>query len=166
MAKDNKDDNKNTSDETSEDDKDFKYIVRIAGSDIDGEKPAFVALSEIQGVGTRISEILIDNINYPRTKKFGHISDEDTEKLEILLQNLDEVVPAWLLNRRKDWVTGEDIHVKGHELQTVIRDDINRMKMIRCYRGIRHEQGKKVRGQRTRSNGRTGLTLGVSRKRV
>ena len=39
------------------------------------------------------------------------------------------------------------------------------MKKIRCYRGIRHETGQKVRGQRTRSNGRTGLTLGVSRKR-
>ncbi len=38
------------------------------------------------------------------------------------------------------------------------------MKMIRCYRGIRHEQGQKVRGQRTRSNGRTGLTVGVTKK--
>ena len=36
--------------------------------------------------------------------------------------------------------------------------------MIRCYRGIRHEQGQKVRGQRTRSNGRTGLTVGVIKK--
>ncbi len=45
------------------------------------------------------------------------------------------------------------------------RDDINLMKMIRCYKGIRHEQGQKVRGQRTRSNGRTGMTMGVIRKK-
>jgi len=38
--------------------------------------------------------------------------------------------------------------------------------MIRCYKGIRHEQGQKVRGQRTRSNGRTGMTMGVIRKKL
>lgn len=148
-----------------EEDKDFKYIIRVVGTDIDGEKPAFVALTDINGVGVRIAEILIDNIGYPRAKKLGHMSDEDVEKLENLIENIDEIIPPWLLNRRKDWDTGEDLHINGPELQAFVRDDINRMRMIRCYRGIRHEQGKKVRGQRTRSNGRTGLTLGVSRKR-
>jgi small subunit ribosomal protein S13 len=47
----------------------------------------------------------------------------------------------------------------------VLKDDINRLKMIRCYRGVRHESGHKVRGQRTRSNGRKGLTLGVSKNK-
>ena len=43
--------------------------------------------------------------------------------------------------------------------------EVNIMKKIRCYKGIRHENGLTVRGQRTRSNGRKGLTLGVSKKR-
>jgi small subunit ribosomal protein S13 len=47
-----------------------------------------------------------------------------------------------------------------------VRDDINYMKMIRCYRGIRHEKGQKVRGQRTRSNGRTGMAAGVIKKKA
>ncbi len=38
------------------------------------------------------------------------------------------------------------------------------MKMIRSYRGVRHERGQKVRGQRTRSNGRTGMAAGVLKK--
>jgi small subunit ribosomal protein S13 len=38
------------------------------------------------------------------------------------------------------------------------------MRKIRCYKGIRHETGQKVRGQRTKSTGRTGTTVGVKRK--
>ena len=45
-----------------------------------------------------------------------------------------------------------------------LRDDINVMKKIRSYRGIRHERGLPVRGQRTRAHGRVGLALGVSRR--
>ena len=41
---------------------------------------------------------------------------------------------------------------------------MNLMKMIRSYRGVRHERGQKVRGQRTRSNGRTGMAAGVLKK--
>jgi len=50
---------------------------------------------------------------------------------------------------------------------TMVRDDdINMMRKIRCYKGIRHETGQKVRGQRTKSTGRTGSTVGVSKKKV
>jgi small subunit ribosomal protein S13 len=44
-------------------------------------------------------------------------------------------------------------------------DDVNRMRKMRSYRGIRHETGQKVRGQRTKSTGRTGTTVGVKRKK-
>jgi len=70
-----------------------------------------------------------------------------------------------MLNRQKDFESGDDIHLVSTELDMIVRDDINRMRMIRCYKGIRHEGGHKVRGQRTRSNGRKGLTLGVSKKK-
>ena len=46
-----------------------------------------------------------------------------------------------------------------------LRDEINIMKKIRSYRGIRHERGLPARGQRTRANNRKGLSLGVSKKR-
>src|SRR5205823_3428254 len=57
-----------------------------------------------------------------------------------------------------------DLHAVGADVEIRRRDDINRMKMIRSYKGVRHETGQKVRGQRTRSNGRTGLTVGVTKK--
>jgi small subunit ribosomal protein S13 len=59
---------------------------------------------------------------------------------------------------------GESPHYIGPDLDTRRRDDINQMKMIRSYRGVRHERGQKVRGQRTRSNGRTGMAAGVLKK--
>ncbi len=148
-----------------EKDDDFKYILRLSGNDIDGEKPAFVALTDLNGIGIRISEILIERLGYPRDKAIGHMSDEDVEKLEDLLESLEETIPQWLLNRRKDWESGEDLHLFGIELEQTNKDDINRMRMTRCYKGVRHDTGQKVRGQRTRSNGRKGLTLGVSKKR-
>jgi small subunit ribosomal protein S13 len=42
------------------------------------------------------------------------------------------------------------------------RHDINRMKMINSYKGVRHKRGQKVRGQRTKSTGRTEGTIGVN----
>ena len=50
------------------------------------------------------------------------------------------------------------------ELRKAARQNIQRLIEINCYRGVRHERGHKVRGQKSKSNGRTGLTLGVSRK--
>jgi len=68
------------------------------------------------------------------------------------------------VNHPTDHVTGETHHFFGPDLETARRDDINQMKMIRSYRGVRHERGQKVRGQRTRSNGRTGMAAGVIKK--
>ena len=82
----------------------------------------------------------------------------------IVGRKLGELIPPWMVNRPHDWETGVDLHLYSSDVDLRLRDDINRMKMIRCYRGIRHEQGQKVRGQRTRSNGRTGLTVGVIKK--
>ena len=57
------------------------------------------------------------------------------------------------------------MHLISTEVLIRLRDDINMMKMIRSYRGVRHELGLKVRGQRSSSNGRKGLALGVSKRR-
>ncbi|MDP6459896.1 MAG: 30S ribosomal protein S13, partial [Candidatus Hydrothermarchaeota archaeon] len=75
-------------------------------------------------------------------------------------------LPAWLLNRRKDYASGKDIHVTGSELAISLREDLNRLKKIRSYRGIRHERGLPVRGQRTRTSFRRGASVGVTRKKI
>ena len=152
-------------DETGSEMEDFKYIVRLANTDIDGEKGVEIALQGVKGVGRRVAEIIVKKAEVPRLEKIGALDDSDIDKLEQLILNYGEIAPIWALNRQNDYETGEDLHIIGIDLDMIRKDDVNRLKMIRSYRGIRHETGHKVRGQRTRSNGRTGLTLGVSRRR-
>jgi len=146
-------------------DEDFKYIVRIANSDLKGERPVEYALTSIKGIGRRAADIIIKTSGVPGDIKVGTLTDEQEDALKKALEEFSDNAPIWALNRRHDWETGEDHHIYGAEVELTRRDDINRMKKIRCYKGVRHETGHKVRGQRTRSNGRTGLTLGVSRKK-
>lgn len=153
--------------ETGESQKeDFKYIVRLANTDLDGNKGTVIALQSIRGVGKRVAEIVAKRAGIDRLEKIGSLPDEKIEELGKVLQAYSEYVPGWAANRQNDSETGVDMHLLGVDIDLYRKDDINRMKMIRCYKGIRHEQGQKVRGQRTRSNGRTGLTMGVSRQRL
>jgi small subunit ribosomal protein S13 len=147
-------------------DEDFKYIVRIANTDLDGYKTVEWGLTAISGIGLRLAVILATSTGIPRDKKLGKLTDEEVEHLEEQVKNIQGLMPSWLLNRQKDLTTGDDVHIFGPEIQLTLRDDINRLKMIRCYRGIRHEQGQKVRGQRTRANGRSGVTVGVVKKAI
>ncbi|MFQ5553504.1 MAG: 30S ribosomal protein S13 [Thermoplasmata archaeon] len=144
---------------------DFKYIVRLAATDLDGNRPVALALVGVKGIGVRMAEILSDLLGVPRTEKIGNLSDDQVDELAALLEELEERLPPWTLNRRADYWTGEDGQLVGAEVDLRRTDDINRLKMIRSYRGIRHETGaKKVRGQRTKNNGRKGLQVGVTRK--
>src|SRR5437667_454128 len=143
---------------------DFRYIVRMANTDLDGSRSAGYALTASPGVGIRLSEAVADLAGVPRAERLGNLSEEQTDKIEATLSNLGELFPPWMVNRPKDWESGLDLHLVGAEVEVRLRDDINLMKMIRSYKGVRHETGQKVRGQRTRSNGRTGLTVGVTKK--
>ena len=142
----------------------FKHIVRIANTDLKGERNVILALADIRGIGIRTAEALVNVLSIPRHEKIGNLSDDMIEKLDYAVRNLHEFLPSWMLNRRKDLFTGKDIHLVGTDLELTIQEDINRMKKIRCYRGIRHELGLRVRGQRTRSHPRSGLTVGVTKK--
>jgi small subunit ribosomal protein S13 len=133
---------------------------------VDGNKPLVIGLQSVKGVGPRVADIIANRANVKRTEKVGNLDDAKVEELEKLILNYGEYVPAWAVNRQMDFETGEDMHIVGVDLDVRRKDDINMMKMIRCYKGVRHEDGQKVRGQRTRSNGRTGLTLGVMRQRL
>ena len=145
-------------------DENFNYIVRIANSDIDGQKRTVIGLQSIKGVGKRVAQIVAKKANVDPTVRMGSLPDEKVKEIEDLVKSYVEYAPNWAINRQMDYESGADMHLFGNDLDIIQKDDINRMKMIRCYRGIRHEGRHKVRGQRTRSNGRHGLTMGVQRK--
>lgn len=145
-------------------DDDFLYIVRIANTDIDGHKQVMYGLTQIKGIGRRLAIILADKAGIDRTMKMGKLSEKQLAKINEALSEMDTHAPNWMLNHRKDIETGDDIHLISPEIDLRLRDDINMLKMIRSYRGIRHEHGLPARGQRTRANNRKGLAMGVSRK--
>ena len=148
-----------------EKDSDFNYIVRIANTDVDGEKKVTLGLTQIKGLGRRMATLVADAAGIDREIKCGNLTDPQLEKINEVLGNLGKKAPSWMLNHRKDFDTGEDIHLISTDVELRLRDEINLLKMIRSYRGIRHESGLSVRGQRTRANNRKGLALGVSKKR-
>jgi len=144
---------------------DYKYIVRIANTDIDGDKKLVHGLTSIKGVGMHMGSLIANETGIDKNSKMGDLTDPQIEKIQKALDNIINSAPGWMLNHRKDYETGEDIHLIGPEIDMRLRDEINIMKKIRSYKGIRHERGLTVRGQRTRANNRKGLTLGVSKKR-
>ncbi len=145
-------------------DENFNYIVRIANTDIDGHKRTVVGLQGIKGVGKRVAQIVTKKADVDPQDKMGSLPDEKVKEIEELVKTYVEYAPTWAINRQNDYETGADMHLIGNDLEIILGEDVNRLKMIRSYRGVRHEGRHKVRGQRTRSNGRHGLTLGVTRK--
>ena len=144
----------------------IRHIVRVAATELPGDKPLWLALTKIKGISFMFSNAVVKVLNLDPKKPIGSFTDEELEKIEDCIRNPDRYgIPSWLYNRRKDLFTGKDVHVSGPELELAVKQDIDFMKKIKSYRGIRHALGLKVRGQRTRSTGRKGRTVGVQRKK-
>jgi small subunit ribosomal protein S13 len=146
-------------------------IVRIAGKDVDGSLSITRALREIKGISFSMAQAMSsmaqEKLGINASTAIGSLSEEQTAKLEALIKEPAKAgVPKFLLNRRKDFETGEDMHTVGNDLIFSTRQDVSRDITIKAWRGMRHQYGQKVRGQHTRSTGRTGATVGVVKKAV
>jgi small subunit ribosomal protein S13 len=145
----------------------FKHIVRIAGKDLAGDNHVQLALSDIKGVSVALARAVAYAAEIDPVVKLGNLNAEQIRKLENVLKNpSDHGIPTWMFNRRKDYESGKDMHLLGADIDMAVRSDIGRERRIRSRRGIRHELGLPVRGQRTRTTGRKGLTVGVKRKDI
>jgi small subunit ribosomal protein S13 len=145
----------------------IKGIVRIAGTDMKGEKQLFTSLLRIKGVGVAFANAICRVHGFDRRKKVGTLTDAEIKKIEETIKNPEKFgIPIWLFNRRREPETGENIHLVGADLKFTQEQDIKRMISIKCYKGVRHMLGLPVRGQRTRSSFRSGRTVGVVRKKV
>ena len=147
--------------------REFNYIVRLHGSNLDGTKLLPYALCDLKGIGIRVSKTMIKKLGLNPSLRLGTLSEADVRRLEEILDNpASGGIPNWMLNRRKDLVTGKDVHLLGSDLTLRVRDDIDLMKETRSWKGNRHARGLKVRGQRTKTTARKGRSVGVSRSRV
>ena len=145
----------------------FNYIVRIHGTNLDGNRNVPYALTDVKGIGSRLAYSIVSKLGIDPSKKLGSISDADVRKLEEALSKPQGVgIPKWMINRRKDLETGEDVHLLTSDLELRVKDDIERMQENRSWKGVRHQLGLKVRGQHTKTTARKGRSVGVSRRRI
>lgn len=147
--------------------REFNYIVRIHGTNLDGTKMVPYALTDIRGVGIRMARSIVKQLGVDPTHRMGNLSDGDVKRLEGALENPSSVgLPVWMINRRKDPMTGEDLHLLTSDLELRVKDDIDIMRETRSWKGERHARGLKVRGQRTKTTARKGRSIGVSRSSI
>lgn len=109
-------------------------MARIQGVDIPNEKPAYISLTYVFGIGQSTAIDICHTLSIDPRIKARDLSDDDVGRINSHLDN--EVVSEGQLRRG-------------------VQQDIARLRDIRCYRGMRHRRGLPVRGQRTRTNART-----------
>lgn len=124
--------------------------MRLIGVNIPDEKKVQIALTYIYGIGRASAAKILKEAKVEPAK---------------LAKDLD---PAEL-NRIKE-VIEKNQKVEG-ELRQLIKQNINRLRDIKAYRGIRHMRRLPVRGQRTKTNSRTvrgnvRKTAGSGRRKV
>lgn len=145
----------------------LKGIVRIGDKDVPGHIPVGHALTKVKGSSFMFANAVSVVLKLDRKKKVGLLSDSESQKIEDCLRNPTKYgIPVWLLNRRTEPETGENKHLISSDLDLAKKFDIRRLQKIKTYKGVRHSLGsKKLRGQKTKSTGRKGKTLGVQRKK-
>ncbi|MFW9948311.1 MAG: 30S ribosomal protein S13 [Candidatus Odinarchaeota archaeon] len=143
-----------------------KVFFRKLRSQVDGNAKVEHGLTQIRGIGRRFAQAIIMIAEINPHLRIGALPEKDINRIEeIILNPVENGLPDWMVNRKKDLRTGENIHLIGNKLELEVKKDIDRMKKVKSYKGVRHHLRLKVRGQRTKSTGRHGLVVGVVRKK-
>jgi len=109
-------------------------MARIAGIDIPENKQVEVSLTYIYGIGRSSAQKILEAAQVNAATRVGDLTQQELSRIRQIID--------------------EHYQVEG-ERRRVVSQNIKRLMDIGCYRGIRHQKGLPVRGQRTRSNART-----------
>ena len=109
-------------------------MPRLIGVEIPDNKRTIIALTYIFGIGQIRSAEICKDMSIDPDKRARDLTEEELGGLAAHLQKKYELEGG--LRRR-------------------IAGNVNRLREIACYRGIRHRRGLPVRGQRTSTNART-----------
>ena len=108
--------------------------MRLAGVNIPDEKKVGVVLTYVFGVGIASAKDILARTNVDSGKRAKDLTAQEVSKIKDVLE--------------------KDYKIEG-ELRTSVRQDINRLKLIKSYKGTRHARNLPVRGQSTKRNSRT-----------
>ena len=109
-------------------------MPRIVGVDIPNDKPVWIALTYIHGVGRHTAAQILKQCNIESDLKAGKLNEDEVSRISQMIVR--------------------DLVVEG-QLRRRVSQNISRLKDIGCYRAVRHRRGMPVRGQQTQSNART-----------
>jgi small subunit ribosomal protein S18e len=138
----------------------------LLNTNIDGRRKIQYALTAIKGIGARYSNLVLKKADVDLSKRAGEVTNDEFERVINIVQNPRQYkIPDWFLNRQKDIKDGKYSQLVANNLDTKFREDLERLKKIRAHRGLRHFWGVRVRGQHTKTTGRRGRVVGVSKKK-
>lgn len=135
-------------------------------TNIDGRKQLLPALMLIKGMGRRFATAVIKKAKIDIHKRAGELSESEIQILTDVISNPQKVgIPEYFLNHQRDVTDGLSYHLIGNQLDANYRLSLEKGRKLGEMRVKRILSGLKVRGQRTKSNGRHGRIVGVSRKK-
>jgi len=109
-------------------------VARIEGVDLPRNKPVWIALTYIYGIGRTRAQAIVEKVGLDPMKRVATLTDHDVARIREAIQ--------------------ENYRVEG-ELRKEVSLNIKRLSDLGSYRGVRHRRGLPVRGQRTHTNART-----------
>lgn len=144
----------------------FQHILRLLNTNVDGRQKIMFALTAIKGCGRRYAGLVCRKAEVDLNKRAGELDQAELERIVNIMQNPKNYkIPDWFLNRQKDSKDGKYSQLLSNNLDNKLREDLEHLKKIRVHRGLRHSWGLRVRGQHTKTTGRRGRTMGVSKKK-
>ncbi|KAI5481896.1 ribosomal 40S subunit protein S18B [Pseudohyphozyma bogoriensis] len=116
----------------------FQHILRLLNTNVDGKRKIMFALTEIKGVGRRYANIVCKKADVDLNKRAGELNPDELERIVTIIQNPTQFkIPNWFLNRQKDWIDGKYGQLLSNQLDS----------------------------KHTKTTGRRGKTVGVSKKK-
>ena len=109
-------------------------MPRIKGVDVPNDKPIWISLTYVHGIGRRTADMILKEAKIDGTVKAGKLTEDEVSRLGQIID--------------REYV------VEG-QLRRQVSQNIARLRDIACYKGMRHRRGLPVRGQQTQSNART-----------
>lgn len=128
-------------------------LMRIMGTDISTSMTLAYGLTKIKGIGFMFASAICTALKFDKNRTIGSLSEKEVEQLETYLSSPEKKgIPTWMLNQRKEYETGEDVHFVAKDIDFNLLQLRRRLAKLKTYKGLRHRARLPVRGQRTKSN--------------
>ncbi|KAH0503017.1 40S ribosomal protein S18 [Microtus ochrogaster] len=144
----------------------FQHILRVLNTNIDGRRKIAFAITAIKGVGRRYAHVVLRKADIEPHQEGWRAHGGRGGACDHHHAESPAVQDPRLVLEQTEGCEGREVQPgSGQRLDNKLREDLERLKKIRAHRGLRHFWGLRVQGQHTKTTGRRGRTVGVSKKK-